>query len=224
MSHTNENGHGPHDSADTTNTQKAYRLIKEQIITTRLPPDAVVQEAALMVELGLGRTPIREALKQLEAERLIMISPRRGAFVAGIAISDLSDIQEVRSVLDVLCVRLAVARATPAERAQIRALVERARAIRESCSADEMLVLDRRTHEAIGAACHNKFLQAEVELFYNLALRIWYFYLSRLEPCDWAEDELEQIADAMDAGDAAAAEQAMRAHILRFGESIRRHL
>lgn len=218
-----ENGHGEAEG-DLTNTQQAYRLIKEKIITTALPPDAVVQEQALMAELGLGRTPIREALKQLEAEKLVVISPRRGAFVAGISISDLADIQEIRSVVDVLCVRLAVTRATPAERAYLRALAEELKAAQQHCTAVELLALDRCIHAALAQACHNKFLQAEVELFYNLSLRIWHLYLHRLEPCDLAEDEIEEILAAMDAGDQDAAEHAMRNHIRRFAESIRRHI
>ena len=87
-----------------TDTQRAYERIKERIITTQMPPGAVIQEAVLMTELGLGRTPIREALKILEAEKLVVVSSRRGMFVSGVSISDLAEIQEIRSVLrSVVC-------------------------------------------------------------------------------------------------------------------------
>ena len=95
-----------------TDTQKAYELIKEKIVTIQMRPGAMIQEAELITELGLGRTPIREALKRLEAEKLVVVSPHRGTFVADITISDLAQIQEIRLVLDTLCVHLAVERIT----------------------------------------------------------------------------------------------------------------
>ena len=97
-----------------TDTQRAYELIRVKIITTQMPPGAVIHEGDLMAELGLGRTPIREALKLLEAQRLVSVSPRRGMFVAPINLADLGEIEEMRSVLDPLSVRLAAARIMPA--------------------------------------------------------------------------------------------------------------
>src|SRR5512136_896893 len=111
-----------------TDTQRAYELIKQKIITTEMPPGAVIQEATLMSELGLGRTPIREALKLLEAEHLVTVSPRRGMFVTPINISDLAKLQEIRAVLDMLIVRLAAQRVTPSDLAQMHAWVEETRA------------------------------------------------------------------------------------------------
>ena len=79
-----------------TDAEKAYRQIKEKIVTTKLPPGALINEADMMSELALGRTPIREAMKQLEADNLVSITPRRGMFVTDITVTDLTQIFEVR--------------------------------------------------------------------------------------------------------------------------------
>ena len=95
-----------------TDAQRAYEQVKERIITTRMPPGAVIQIDELMADLNLGRTPIREALKLLEAQKLVVVSPRRGMFVADVTLTDLLQIHEIRFELDALCVCLAVERIT----------------------------------------------------------------------------------------------------------------
>ncbi len=207
-----------------TDTQRAYELIQEKIITTEMLPGAVIQEAALMAETGLGRTPIREALKLLEAARLVTVSPRRGMFVTTINISDLAQIQEIRSVLDPLCVRLAAARATPAEMAELRNLVNQAEAASSNGDVKALMILDCRFHYLLAKATRNDLLVAENEMLYNLSRRIWHFYLDRLNPDDLAFDALQEITGALEAGDVDTAEQAIVRHIAHFGDAIRQCL
>ena len=80
----------------STSADRAYQLIRDKIVTLDMQPGSVIQEAEMMTQLGLGRTPIREALKRLETEKLVEVTPRRGMFVAEIAITDLPQICEVR--------------------------------------------------------------------------------------------------------------------------------
>jgi len=205
-----------------TDTQRAYELIKQKIVTTEMPPGAVIQEAALMAELGLGRTPIREALKLLEAEHLVTVSPRRGMFVTPINISDLAKLQEIRSVLDMLIVRLAAQRVTPADLAQMRAWVEQARAAEPAGDMRSLMTLDQRFHQLLGGSTRNELLATENEKLYNLSTRIWYYYLEQLCPGDLALDALVDVVDALEAGDVSWAEQAMSRHISDFSDSIRK--
>ena len=88
-------------------SEKAYRLIKEKVVTLELPPSAVIDEHVLMQQLGLGRTPIREALQRLDSEGLVNIARRRGTFVNDISVTDLQKIFELRIVLEGFCARLA---------------------------------------------------------------------------------------------------------------------
>ncbi len=205
-----------------TDTQRAYEMIKQKIITTAMPPGEVIQEATLMAELGLGRTPIREALKLLEAEHLVIVSPRRGMFVTPINISDLAKLQEIRSVLDMLIVRLAAQRVTSAELAQMWTWVEQARAAEPEGDMRVLMTLDQRFHQMLGGSTRNELLATENDRLYNLSARIWYYYLEQLCPGDLALDALVEVVDALEAGDPSSAEQAMSRHISDFSDSIRR--
>jgi GntR family transcriptional regulator, rspAB operon transcriptional repressor len=207
-----------------TDTQRAYELIKQKIITTTMSPGAVIQEAALMSELELGRTPIREALKLLEAERLVAVSPRRGMFVTPINISDLTKLQEIRSVLDLLSVRLAALRVTAADLAQMRAWVEQARTAGPSGDMRALMDLDHRFHQLLAAGTHNELLADEDERVYNLSVRIWYYYLDQLCPDDLALEALIEVVEALERGDAGQAEAAMSRHISHYSDSIRRRM
>jgi DNA-binding GntR family transcriptional regulator len=206
-----------------TNTQQAYDKIKGRIITTQMRPGAVIQEAALMEELGLGRTPIREALQRLEVEKLVIVSPRRGMFVAGVTISDLAHIQEVRTVLETLCIRLAVERSTPAEQAEMKRLIGLLAAT-DRTDLDALMVLDRQIHEAMAQSAHNKYLEQEVELFYNLSVRIWYLYVNQLQSEELVLEAFVEIVEAMATKDVDRAQKAILKHVQSFGESIKRLL
>ncbi len=96
-----------------TAAEKAYQEIKNKIIRTELNPGSVINEGQLMEELGYGRTPIREALKQLQTEDLVTVKPRRGIFVSELAITDLTQIFEVRIELESLAAKLATQRIIP---------------------------------------------------------------------------------------------------------------
>ena len=215
-----------------TDTQRAYELLQEKIVTTIMPPGSVIHEAALMAESGLGRTPIREALKMLEGERLVTVSPRRGMFVTSIKLSDLAEIQEVRSVLDLLCVRLAAQRITGAEVAALRALVAEIEAelAGEASNGHEprdmrvLMTLDHRFHILLAQCSRNSILISEIGMLYNLSRRIWYYYLDRLTPEDLAFAAFGKVVDALEQRDEAAAESALREHIADFSTSIRKQL
>jgi len=178
----------------------------------------------LIAELGLGRTPIREALKLLEAEKLVVVSSRRGMFVTGVSISDLAEIQEIRSVLDPLCVRLAVARISAAELAEMRQLMAAAQAPAENWDMAALMVFDRRFHALLAKAACNELLEAELAMLYNLSARIWYLYLDRLVPSDLTFDALAEILSALETKDTGRAEQAILRHIRDFGDTVRHHI
>ncbi len=223
-----------------TDAQRAYSEIKERIVTTVMRPGSVIEEAVLRTELGLGRTPIREALKLLEAEKLVVVSPRRGMFVADVTLTDLRELEEVRLELEALCARLAVQRMTPWEVEEMRRLVAELRAyepengsngsnavsVREVRAAPqaELLNLDRRFHALLRQGAHNELLEAECKMLFNLSLRMWYLFVDRIQPQDLAEDAFTEILTAIENKEVSRADRAMRKHILQFGESIKRYI
>ena len=206
---------------DLTDAQQAYTQIKERVITTVMLPGSVIEEAALMATLNLGRTPIREALKLLEAEKLVVISTRRGMFVADVSLTDLRQIEEIRLRLDSLCVRLAAQRSTPWQLDEMRRQTAELDTYAKGGSQDELLNLDRRFHALLREASHNRLLETECRRLYDLALRIGYLCLSRVKPEDLAENAFKEILTAVETRDEDRADRAMRRHIICFAEAVR---
>lgn len=206
-----------------TDADRAYERIKEMIVTLEMSPGTVIEEVQLREQLDLGRTPIREALKRLEAEKLVIIKPRRGIFVADITITDLMQIYEVRIELEALCARLAAQRATPEFIRRMEKLIEQYRAI-EPTDLPALFVVDRQFHMTLAEATMNSFLCRELELFYNLSLRIWYLALSSVASEDIDVDAHPNILHAIKTKDTDLAEERMREHIQHFHQAIRKNL
>src|SRR6266496_4014258 len=158
----------------TSQSSDAYHLIKEKIITLELPPASVIDEARLIAELGLGRTPIREALQRLALDNLVVILPRRGTIVADLNMSDLQKIFEIRIELEVYGVRLAAQRATVAQIAAMEALFEDADTLLRDGDNYQLIRLDHQAHRLLAQAAHNEFLEETLERLYNHVLRLWY--------------------------------------------------
>jgi len=194
--------------------------IRERIIALTLPPGSVIDEGHLMAELGLGRTPIREALKLLEAENLVVIVPRRGIFVAEIGLNQLQQIHEMRLALEPVAARLAAVRITPARLAQL-----------QLCSAEieglgardipATYRVDRAFHRVLARATGNELLVRDITQHYNLALRLWNLVQDMLRPEDLGLITHVQLIEAVAAHDPDRAEAVMAEHIGRFHNRIR---
>jgi DNA-binding GntR family transcriptional regulator len=205
-------------------SDQAYRAIRDLIVTLDLPPGAVVSEADLMVRLGLGRTPIREALRALARERLVEVYPRRGMFVAGVDARDLAALSEARAMLEPAAARLAAGRLTDADRARIDELLSELDSLGAEPDERELIALDQKLHRFIYSASRNRFLESALEEHYNHALRIWFLALDRLDHLGDAVREHRDILEAIRRGDAEQAAATMAAHIDGFETSIRKAL
>jgi DNA-binding GntR family transcriptional regulator len=116
--------HQPQASAARSLSDRAYYAIRELIVTLELPPGSVVSERELMERLGLGRTPIREALRDLARDRLVEVYPRRGIFVSGVDVGDIAGLSEVRVALESQAARLAAERRNDQDLTTIEALLD----------------------------------------------------------------------------------------------------
>jgi DNA-binding GntR family transcriptional regulator len=105
-------------------SDRAYYAIRELIVTLELAPGSVVSERELMERLGVGRTPVREALRDLAREQLVEVFPRRGIFVSGVDVGDIAGLSEVRLVLESKAARLAAERRNDADRAETDRLLD----------------------------------------------------------------------------------------------------
>jgi DNA-binding GntR family transcriptional regulator len=201
---------------DDSRSEVAYRILKEKIVTLELPPASLLNEAELMAELRLGRTPIREALQRLALENLVVILPRRGTIVADLNMSDLQKIFEIRLELEVYTVQLAAERATPAHIAEMEALFVHADEIIHNGDYHLLIHLDHQAHRMLAQAAQNEFLEETLERLYTHVLRLWYVSLHRVSRLSEAIAEHRDIIAAVKVGDGQRAAQIMRAHITGF--------
>ena len=207
----------------TTDASKAYHLIKDKVIKIEMSPGSVIREADLMQELDLGRTPIREALKRLESENLVVVKPRQGMFVADIPITDLIQIFEVRVEIESLCAFLASRRMTPAILAEMKDLAE-AYSGSDKTELNCLFEQDRQFHMLLADAANNRFLVDEIEHYYNLSLRIWYLVLNNVQPEDVDVEAHLKILKAIQARDHEAARRHMRKHIEQFHRTVKSYV
>ncbi len=216
--------HQPEAAEAESLSDRAYYSIRELIVTLELPPGSIVSERELQDRLGVGRTPVREALRTLARERLVDVYPRRGMFVSGVDVRDLAGLSEVRLTLESRAARLAAERATAGDRAEIGRLLDELEATRGALDERKLIDLDQRIHRHIYECTHNPFLEATLNEYYVLTLRIWFLALDRVVRLDEAVNEHRELLEAIQDGDGARAEQAMRLHVQGFEDAVRRVL
>ncbi len=197
---------------------RAYVAIRDLIVSLELRPGDLIDERRLVESLGIGRTPVREALRRLAQEQLVEVFPRRGMFVTGVDVRDLARISEVRTALEPEAARLAADRATDEEREELAALVDQIK------RGTDLMGLDERIHRAIYAAAHNHLLEKTLGEYYVLALRIWMIALDRAQDLEEAVDAHRDLIQAIAAGDGDRAADLMRAHVEDFEQAMRKVL
>jgi DNA-binding GntR family transcriptional regulator len=200
---------------------RAYYAIRELIVTLELAPGSVVNERDLMERVGVGRTPVREALRDLAREQLVEVFPRRGIFVSGVEVGDIAGLSEVRLVLESKAARLASERRNDADRVGTQNLLDELSGTATKLDERGLIDLDQRIHRHVYRCTHNPFLAATLEEYYVLTLRIWFLALDRVERLDDAIREHHAILEAIRDSDPERAEEAMRTHVAGFEQAIR---
>ncbi len=203
----------------TSLADKAYHEIRGLIVSLELAPGAVIDERELIERLEIGRTPVREALRRLSHEGLVEVYPRRGMFVTGVDVRELARLSEVREMLEPEAARLGAERATDKDREHMAALLAELDA-----GGSELMDLDERIHRAVYRAAHNDLLEATLEQYYVLALRIWSIALDRAHELEEAVAEHRALLEAIQAGDGDRAADTMRAHVQNFEQAMHRVL
>ncbi len=199
---------------------QAYYRIRELIVSLELQPGSIVDERALMARLGIGRTPVREAVRLLAREGLVEIHPRRGVFVSRVEAGDLAALSEVRAALESLAARLAAERRTAEDEARTVELLDE---LAGGGSLDEraLFELDQRLHRHVWRCAHNAFLEETLDAYFVLTLRIWLLAIDRVSRLDRAVQEHRDLLEAIRDGDADAAADAMLRHVRGFEQAIR---
>ncbi|MFE9169442.1 GntR family transcriptional regulator [Streptomyces kebangsaanensis] len=205
-----------------TLAERAYRDIRDRLIMLEIPPGAPVNEDLLAQSVGFGRTPVREALKRLQHERLIVAYPRRGTFATEVNITDLAHISEVRRQLEPMAAARAAERATAADREALGALLRQLEGEDTAGQdADALMRLDLRVHRAIYAATRNPYFEDTLIRYDNLATRIWCLFVNRLPGMAGHVVEHGPLLRAICDGDPDKASELARSHVVGFERAIR---
>jgi len=200
-------------------SEKAYYLLRDRLVTLEIPPGATIDERGLQDQLGLGRTPIREALRRLADARLVEVVPRRGIFASHVDLGDLRAISEVRARLEGYAAGLAARRVRADELAEADGLLTELAA--GPTGQRELIRLDQRVHRFVHRATHNGFLAATLEEYYVHSLRLWFLVLDRLPHLEHAVAEHVELLAAVRDRDPGAAERVASRHVVDFEDKIR---
>ncbi len=196
-------------NGDLSLTDRAYRRLEEMIVTLQLAPGAVVAETALSSRLGIGRTPLREALQRLARERLIVVLPRRGIMVAEVNIRTQLRLIETRREVERLLARLAARRATEAMRQRFR---EIAAGMEKAAKANDdvtFMRLDREFNMLELEAAQNEFAAGSMILMHGLSRRFWYIHYKEVADMPLTARQHADIAQAIADADPRAAMEAV---------------
>jgi DNA-binding GntR family transcriptional regulator len=175
------------------------------IVRLELPPGSAVSEAMLSERLGIGRTPIREALQRLARERLVQILPRRGVIVSDINVKSQLRLIELRREVERLVVRSAARRATEAERARFVAIADRFETSARQNDDTTFMRVDREYNELSVSAAKNEFAAGAMSLMHALSRRFWYMHYKQAADMPEVAKLHADIARAIAGGDEAGA-------------------
>ncbi|WP_125613221.1 GntR family transcriptional regulator [Specibacter cremeus] len=208
--------------ADLPLSEQAYRQLRDQLIMLEIRPGDAINDSSLAVKLGVGRTPVREALKRLEGDHLVVSYPRRGTFATRVDITELADISEIRELLEPLAARRAARTATPDMRTALRTLAADI-AASDPSDADQRALMryDIMVHRQIYAAAANPHLEDVLIRYDNLATRIWCLVLDKIPSVAGHITEHVDLLQAIADGDGERAGALALAHVTSFERTVR---
>ena len=201
-------------------TQLVYQALRDAIISKRLPPGERVSEASLARQLRVSKTPVREALLRLHAIGLVEADGGRGGRIVRPSAELIQHTYEVRGALESLVARLAVERATPAQRSQLLELAAASLAAAQNQDLDGFRRHDEAFHDVLAAASANSYLARLIDNAYTLTAAARQRDVPRAgDSTDCATGHI-RIAEAIAGGDAAAATAEAAAHVEMVGRLV----
>jgi len=211
--------------ATTSLADLAYRRIKDRLIMLDIRPGEPINDVVLAAELGVGRTPVREAVKRLETDHLVVSYPRRGTFATVVDVTELGAISDIRQLLEPHAARRAAENATPAMRSEMREIAARIQKL-EVVAGDRTSFIneDMAIHKLIYRATGNAHLEDVLIRYDNLATRIWCLVIDKLPHLAEHIREHSLLLETIAAGDGDQAASLALEHVTSFERAIRRVL
>ena len=199
---------------------RVFHKIREDILSGKYKDNEELKEVAIGEELGVSRTPVREAFRQLELEGLIHIIPNKGAYVTGITVKDVKDIYMMRSLLEGLCAKWATENITPEQLEEMEENVYLAEFHAAKGHTQQIADLDNRFHEIMYEACNSKMLEKQLRDFHDYVLRVRKKTLSENKRSTESNKEHKLILEAIKSGDPKKAEEVANRHVMSAFENM----
>lgn len=192
---------------------RVFHKLREDILAGNYLPNEELKEKAIGDELGVSRTPVREALRQLELEGLITIIPNKGAYVVGLTKKDIRDIYEIRLLLEGLCAGWAAEHIAEAQLQELEENIFLTRFHAEKQNWEQMVELDNRFHEILYQSCGSKELERVLKEYHQYVQRVRRVTLARPNRSLNSCEEHQVILEALKERNPQKAEDAAQAHI-----------
>lgn len=202
----------------------AYLSIKHLIVRGDLKPGEYINEATLSAQLGIGRTPVHQAMDRLSSDSLVEVIPRKGIVIKPLSLDEIFQTLDVRILNETAAARQAADRAAAVEIDALRRLVELLAQAAKKHDFERMMYLDREFHLIIAHASDNPILAEVLRGLHDRALRSWLISIRVPERHGAILDEHMAIVEAINSRDGEAAASAMRYHIESARNNLVRHL
>ena len=193
---------------------RVFHKMREDILNGHYKEHEELKEVAISEEMGVSRTPVREALRQLELEGLVQIIPNKGAYVTGITQKDVEDIYMIRSLLEGLCARWACEHITKEQMEEMEENVYLAKFHAQKGHLEQLAELDNRFHDIMYEACHSKMLEHLLKDFHQYVLRVRKKTLNNANRGLASNEEHEAIMEAIKEKNGDKAEQLANNHMI----------
>jgi len=205
--------------------ENAYLLLRDRLIMLDIKPGDPINDGQIAAELGIGRTPVREAIKRLESDHLVVSYPRRGTFATGVDITQLADVSEIRELLEPLAARRAARMAGPKVRQELRDIADTIDKLEDGRAGQhELMRYDIQVHRLIYKAAANPHLEDVLIRYDNLATRIWCYMLEKMPSVTGHIAEHVDLLKAIAAGEEEKAAALALHHVTSFEETVRKVL
>lgn len=200
---------------------RVFQKLREDILKGKYKENDELREITIGKELGVSRTPVREALRQLELEGLVNIIPNKGTYVTGISAKDVEDIYQIRMLLEGLCARWATERITEESLAKLEEIILLSEFHSKKESTEHVVQLDGQFHEVLYGACNSRILEHVLTDFHKYVQLARAYSVSSEERAAKSIAEHKGILDAIKARDAKLAEKLAGEHMQHAMENLK---
>lgn len=199
---------------------RVFHTIREDILKGKYKHNEALIETKISEELGVSRTPVREALRQLELEGLVTLIPNKGAVVSGITAKDIKDIYAIRSLIEGLSARWAAMQITQEQIEALEEVIYLSEFHLAKGHLDQLLELDNRFHEMLYDISGSKILRHVLSDFHHYVQRVRQASLSSQERAEKSIHEHKDILDAIKQGDYQKVEQLTNEHVINTTKNV----